>query len=300
MKKGALTMSKKNEKILTPSQERRKQFVNSFFATVPVRIGFVILVVIAFAAIFAPLVAPYDYNKQDLLNTLQAPGGNHILGTDALGRDLLSRIIYGARASLSVGIVSTVIAGGIGITLGLIAGYLGKAADIIIMRIMDAMMSIPVVILALFLGSILGKGLGNIMLCIGIVMMPGYARMTRGQVLSVKQLDYVTAGKIGGATRIKNAVKHILPNCLAPNLVLATMNLGSAIMVEAGLSFLGMGINPPTPSWGAMVSEGYKYLAKAPHIAIIPGIFIILTVWSFNVCGDALRDATDPRLRGTK
>ena len=169
-----------------------------------------------------------------------------------------------------------------------------------IMRVMDAMMSIPVVILALFIGSILGKGLGNIMLCIGIVMMPGYARMTRGQVLSVKQLDYVTAGKISGATRMKNAVKHILPNCIAPNLVLATMNLGTAILTEAGLSYLGMGINPPTASWGAMVSDGYRYLQDTPHIALIPGIFIILTVWAFNVCGDALRDATDPRLRGTR
>ena len=168
------------------------------------------------------------------------------------------------------------------------------------MRVMDAMMSIPVVILALFIGSILGKGLGNIMLCIGIVMMPGYARMTRGQVLSVKQLDYVTAGKISGATRMKNAVKHILPNCIAPNLVLATMNLGTAILTEAGLSYLGMGINPPTASWGAMVSDGYRSLQDTPHIALIPGIFIILTVWAFNVCGDALRDATDPRLRGTR
>ena len=231
---------------------------------------------------------------------LQGMSGAHFFGTDALGRDLLSRIIYGARASLSVGLVSTLIAGSVGIALGLMAGYLGKWIDAVIMRVMDAMMSIPVVILALFIGSILGKGLGNIMLCIGIVMMPGYARMTRGQVLSVKQLDYVTAGKISGATRMKNAVKHILPNCIAPNLVLATMNLGTAILTEAGLSYLGMGINPPTASWGAMVSDGYRYLQEYPHIAIIPGIFIILTVWAFNVCGDALRDATDPRLRGTR
>jgi peptide/nickel transport system permease protein len=231
---------------------------------------------------------------------LQGISLQHPFGTDALGRDLLSRIIYGARASLSVGLVSTAIAGGIGIGLGLMAGYFGKWVDAVIMRIMDAMMSIPVVILALFIGSILGKGLGNIMLCIGIVMMPSYARLTRGQVLSVKQLDYVTAGKIGGATRFKNAIKHILPNCLAPNLVLMTMNLGTAILTEAALSYLGMGINPPTASWGAMVSGGYRYLNTNPHIAIIPGIFIIITVWSFNVCGDALRDAMDPKLRGTR
>ena len=290
----------KEAKVLTPAQERRKQFLDTFLATIPVRIGFGIIAVMIVCAVFAPLVAPYDPYTQDLTNMLQGMSGAHFFGTDALGRDLLSRIIYGARASLSVGLVSTLIAGSVGIALGLMAGYLGKWIDAVIMRVMDAMMSIPVVILALFIGSILGKGLGNIMLCIGIVMMPGYARMTRGQVLSVKQLDYVTAGKISGATRMKNAVKHILPNCIAPILVLATMNLGTAILTEAGLSYLGMGINPPTASWGAMVSDGYRYLQEYPHIAIIPGIFIILTVWAFNVCGDALRDATDPRLRGTR
>ncbi len=290
----------KRTKEKTPAKERREQFLKAFFARIPVRVGFVIIAVMVFVSIAAPLVAPYNPNSQDLLHMLQGPSKEHIFGTDALGRDLFSRIIYGGRASLSVGVVSTLIAGGIGVTLGLTAGYLGKWVDAVIMRIMDAMMSIPVVILALFLGSILGKGLGNIMLCIGIVMMPGYARMTRGQVLAIKQLDYVTAGKIGGSSRIKNALKHILPNCIAPNLVLATMNLGTAIMVEAGLSYLGMGINPPTASWGAMVSDGYRYLANQPHIAIIPGIFIILIVWSFNVCGDALRDAVDPRLRGSR
>jgi len=291
--------TQKNKAPLTPVQERRRQFFKDFLAAKPVRIGSIIIIIMIFSAVFAPLIAPYDPYKQDLRNMLKGPSLAHPFGTDALGRDLMSRIIYGARASLSVGLVSTLIAGGIGITLGLIAGYLGKWVDALIMRVMDAMMSIPVVILALFLGSILGKGLGNIMLCIGIVMMPGYARLTRGQVLSIKQLDFVTAGKISGSTRLKNAFKHILPNCLAPNLVLATMNLGSAILTEAGLSYLGMGINPPTASWGAMVSDGYKYLANTPHIAIIPGLFIIITVWSFNVCGDALRDASDPRLRGT-
>lgn len=290
----------KKEKELTPAQERRKQFIAVFFTSGTVKAGFAVIVIMILSAVFAPLVAPYSPYKQDLRNMLKGMSFAHPFGTDALGRDLLSRIIYGARASLSVGMVSTLLAGSMGILLGLIAGYLGHWVDALIMRIMDAMMSVPVVILALFLGSILGKGLGNIMLCIGIVMMPGYARLTRGQVLSIKQLDYVTAGKIGGATRLKNAFRHILPNCLAPNLVLATMNLGTAILTEAGLSYLGMGINPPTASWGAMVSDGYKYLGNYPHIAIIPGAFIIITVWSFNVCGDALRDASDPRLRGTR
>lgn len=287
-------------KVLTPRQERCRQFVSAFFAKKPVIVGFAIIVIMIILALAAPLFAPYDPYAQDLRNALQGPSGAHWFGTDSLGRDMLSRIIYGSRASLSVGLVSTAIAGGVGIALGLLSGYLEKFVDALIMRIMDAMMSIPVIILALFLGAVLGKGLGNVMLCIGVVMIPSYARLTRGQVLAVKQLDYVTAGKIGGATRFKNAMKHILPNCLSPNLVLMTMNLGSAILTEAALSFLGMGINPPMPSWGAMVSEGYKYLSNNPTIAIVPGLFILITVWSFNVCGDALRDALDPKLRGAR
>lgn len=284
----------------TLKQERRRQFIKAFFSRKPVYVGAVIIIIMVGLALASPIFAPYDPYTQDLRNALQGPSPAHWFGTDALGRDMLSRIIYGSRASLSVGLVSTAIAGCAGIALGLLSGYLGKFVDAVIMRIMDAMMSIPVIILALFLGSILGKGLGNVMLCLGIVMIPSYARLTRGQVLAVKQLDYVTAGKIGGATRLKNAVKHILPNCLSPNLVLMTMNLGSAILTEAALSFLGMGINPPTPSWGAMVSEGYKYLSNNPTIAIVPGLFILITVWSFNVCGDALRDALDPKLRGSR
>lgn len=284
----------------TLKQERRRQFIKAFFSRKPVYVGAVIIMIMVGLALASPIFAPYDPYTQDLRNALQGPTPAHWFGTDALGRDMLSRIIYGSRASLSVGLVSTAIAGCAGIALGLLSGYLGKFVDAVIMRIMDAMMSIPVIILALFLGSILGKGLGNVMLCLGIVMIPSYARLTRGQVLAVKQLDYVTAGKIGGATRLKNAVKHILPNCLSPNLVLMTMNLGSAILTEAALSFLGMGINPPTPSWGAMVSEGYKYLSNNPTIAIVPGLFILITVWSFNVCGDALRDALDPKLRGSR
>lgn len=296
---GAVTAAGK-EKILTPRQERRRQFIKAFFSRKPVYVGFAIIIIMIILGVASPLIAPYDPFTQDLRNSLQGPSAAHLLGTDSLGRDVLSRIIYGSRASLSVGLVSTAIAGCAGIALGLLSGYLGKIVDAVIMRIMDAMMSIPVIILALFLGAVLGKGLGNVMLCIGIVMIPSYARLTRGQVLAVKQLDYVTAGKIGGATRLKNAVNHILPNCLSPNLVLMTMNLGSAILTEASLSFLGMGINPPTPSWGAMVSDGYTYLSRNPVIAIAPGIFILITVWAFNVCGDALRDALDPKLRGSR
>lgn len=277
---------------------RARQFWIAFFARKPVIAAFAIVVIMVLVALLAPLISPCNPYNQDLTNIVTGPSSAHLLGTDGLGRDTLSRIIYGTQVSLSVGFVSTAIAGSIGIILGLISGYVGGWVDNVIMRVMDAMMSIPLVIMALFLGSVLGKGLGNVMLSIGIVMIPGYARLTRGQVMSVKQLDFITAAKIGGATKFTNTVKHIFPNSISPNIVLATSNFGSAILIEASLSFLGMGINPPTASWGAMVSDGYKYLNRDPVLAIVPGLFIMATVWAFNIVGDALRDALDPRLRG--
>ena len=293
-------MIKKNEKSRKLFQERRRSFLQTFFSNKLVLVCFCIILLMIFLAVFASIISPYDPYEQNLSLSRRPPSFAHLFGTDMLGRDLLSRIIYGSQASLTVGFVSTAIAGIGGILIGLAAGYLGGKADSIIMRIMDAMMSIPVIILALFLGSALGKGLGNVCLCIGIVMIPSYARLTRGQVLSLKELDYVLAGKLGGSSKMKNALKHILPNCMAPNLVLMTMNLGTAILTEAALSFLGMGINPPLASWGAMTSDGYKYLSSSPYLAIIPGLFILVTVWAFNICGDALRDALDPKLRGIR
>jgi len=259
----------------------------------------IILAIMILASIFAPMVAPYNPYKQDLKNMLKPISVQHILGTDSMGRDLLSRLIYGGRVSFTVGLVSVLIAGSIGMILGLTAGMSGGIIDSVIMRIMDAMMSVPMIIMALFLGSIFGKGLFNICLAIGISMIPSYARVTRGQVLSVKQMDYVTAGTLFGATNAKNSIVHILPNCISPNIVLMTMNLGNAILNEAALSFLGMGINPPTASWGSMVNDGYKYMSSNPTLAIVPGIFIMVVVLCFNMVGDALRDALDPKLRGT-
>lgn len=297
--KAAQALSSSNQsQAQSARKERSRQFRKAFFARKPVIFAFTIVVIMVLIALLAPVISPCSPYDQDLNNILAGPSPAHLLGTDGLGRDTLARIFYGTQISLSVGLASTAIAGTIGIALGLIAGYVGGWIDSLIMRIMDAMMSIPLIIMALFLGSVLGKGLGNIMLSIGIVMIPGYARLTRGQVMGVKQLDFVTAAKIGGATKFTNTVKHIFPNSLSPNIVLATMNFGSAILIEASLSFLGMGINPPTASWGAMVSDGYKFLNRDPVLAIVPGLFIMLTVWAFNIVGDALRDALDPRLRG--
>lgn len=281
------------------SYERLNEFFSTFFSRKLVIAGFFIIAVIIFVAIFAPLITPYNPLESSLKEVLSKPGARHWLGTDDLGRDVLTRIFFGTRISLLVGLASTLVAGVIGMTIGLVAGYMEGIVDSIIMRIMDAMLAVPIVILALFLGSALGKGLGNIILCIGISMVPRYARVTRASVLSVKRLDYITAEKIYGASKCKIAIKHILKNCFSSNLVMMTINLGDAILTEASLSYLGMGINPPTPSWGGMVSNGYDWLSMNPCVAIAPGVFIVLTVWAFNVCGDALRDALDPKLKGT-
>jgi len=279
--------------------KRIRESVSAFFSRKLVIIGFVIIVMMILLSLLAPVLSPYHPNNSSLKEVLRHPDASHWLGTDDLGRDVLTRIIYGTRVSLIVGLASTLVAGILGMALGLVAGYMEGIVDSVIMRIMDAMLAVPIVILALFLGSALGKGLGNIILCIGISMVPRYARVTRGSVLSVKKLDYITAEKIYGASRFKIAVKHILGNCLSSNLVMMTMNLGDAILTEASLSYLGMGINPPTASWGGMVSNGYEWLSMNPCVAIAPGIFIVLTVWAFNVCGDALRDVLDPKIRGT-
>lgn len=278
---------------------KNSRVMKVLFARKSVVACLIILAVMILSAILAPLVTPYDPYKQDLRNMLQGMSLAHLLGTDSMGRDLFTRIIFGGRVSFTVGLVSVLIAGGIGMILGLIAGMAGGFIDAVIMRVMDAMMSVPMIIMALFLGSIFGKGLGNICLAIGISMIPSYARVTRGQVLTVREMDYITAGTLCGASKTKNTIVHIFPNCISANIVLMTMNLGNAILNEAALSFLGMGINPPTASWGSMVNDGYKYMSSNPVIAIAPGIFIMVVVLCFNMVGDALRDAMDPKLRGT-
>ncbi len=280
------------------TKKRRQQFRKTFFAKKIVIGAFVLICIMCFLAVFADFIAPYGNNEQDLTKMLAAPSAEHIFGTDQLGRDTFSRIIYGARVSMIVSIVSTAIAGVIGMGLGLLSGIAGRWIDSVIMRIMDAMMTIPVIILAIFMGVLFGKGLMNVCICIGIAMVPTYARLTRGLVLQIKQLDYVTASVISGSKPVKVALKHILPNCLPALIVLMTMNLGAAIMIEAGLSYLGIGVVPPDSSWGYLINYGRTWLNAKPYMSIAPGIFIILTAWAFNICGDALRDALDPKLRG--
>ncbi len=276
-----------------------RHFMKTFMGRKIVIVGLIIIILNAVAAIFAPVLVPYDPNQTYAGDLLEAPSWEHLLGTDTIGRDYFSRMIYGARTSMMIGIGSVVIAAGLGITLGLIAGYSGGMVNATIMRFIDAFMAFPMIMLMILMSAILGSGVINLILALGIGMMASYARMVCGQVISVKQNDYVMAGRLIGCSNARIMFRHILPNCLAPVIVMMTMMLGAAILAEAGLSFLGLGISQPTATWGGMVNNGYKYLLEAPLLSLVPGIAIMLLVFAFNMVGDGLRDALDPRLRGT-
>jgi peptide/nickel transport system permease protein len=284
---------------IPPKVSESRRIFRVMFNRWVVIFGAVIIVAAILLAAFAPFIAPYNPVKQSLSEVLQQPSTSHLFGTDWLGRDLLSRVIYGTRISLVVGALAVTIASIIGITLGLIAGYFGGWVNTIIMRIMDTMLSLPPLVLALIISAILGNGLKNLILSLGIAMVPAYCRLMCGQVISIKTTDYVVSARCMGADHMRIMLRHLLPNAFAPLLVLITLNIGTAVLAEAGLSYLGFGILPPTAAWGSMVSQGYKYLLSNPLLSFAPGISIILLVLSFNLVGDGLRDALDPRLRGT-
>jgi peptide/nickel transport system permease protein len=275
-----------------------RRFWKAFLGRRFVGFGLIVILLLIITAVFAPLLAPYNPYKTDVGHQLAQSSREHLLGTDALGRDTLSRIIYGSRISLMVGIVVVLIAASIGITLGLIAGYGGGITNAIIMRLMDSMMAIPLILLALVIAALLGGGMKNIMIALGIGLIPGYARLMCGQVLSVKENDYIIAARSIGAGNLRIMVVHVLKNCFPPLIVFMTLMLGMAILAEAGLSFLGMGIEAPEAAWGSMVSDGYRYLLSNPILSIAPGVAIMVVVFAFNLVGDGLRDALDPRLRG--
>jgi len=276
-----------------------KRFITVFFGRRIVIFGMIILIGLLVTAIFADWLAPYDPYLQDLDNVKAGPSTEHLLGTDTLGRDTLSRIIYGSRTSLIVGFVAIFFAATVGMTLGLVAGYFGGWTYTIIMRVIDALMAFPMILLALTIAALLGGGLRNIVIALGIAMIPPYARLMCGQALHIKEDDYVVAAHAIGANNWRVMLRHIAPNAFPPLIVLMTMMIGGAILAEAGLSFLGIGIDPPGAAWGAMVSEGYRYLLTVPVLSFAPGIAIMLVVFAFNMVGDGLRDALDPRLRGT-
>jgi peptide/nickel transport system permease protein len=275
------------------------RFRRVFFSRKIVVFGLIIITILIITAIFAPLIAPYDPYKQNLSQSLLKPCREHLLGTDSLGRDTLSRIIYGSRTSLTVGVIAVGIAATVGMTLGLIAGYYGGITYALIMRLMDALMSLPMIALALVIASILGGGLRNVMIALGIGLIPGYARVMCGQVLSVRENDYIMASRSLGASNRRIMLRHILPNCLPSFIVLMTMMMGLTILAEAGLSFLGIGVEPPGAAWGAMVTDGYRYLLTNPVLSFAPGLAVMIVVFAFNMVGDGLRDALDPRLKGT-
>jgi ABC-type dipeptide/oligopeptide/nickel transport system permease subunit len=276
-----------------------RRFFRVFFSRGLVVFGLIILIIFLVTAAFGPLFAPYDPLAQNLRETLADPSGEYLLGTDYLGRDVLSRLIYGTRMSLMVGVVALGIAAIVGIIIGLVAGFYGSWINAVLMRIVDTIMSFPMILLALLLAGLLGGGLTNVMIALGIVMIPGYARLMCGQVLSIRENDYVMAARASGSRNWRLMFRHIVPNAFPPLIVLVTMQIGAAILAEAGLSYLGVGIMPPTPSWGAMVNDGFQHLLTNPLLSFFPGLAIMIVVFAFNMVGDGLRDAFDPRLRGT-
>src|ERR1700755_2476816 len=260
-------------------------------------VGLAVIAAFIVIAVFAPLVSPYDPIATSWSLVRKAPSAQHWFGTDDLGRDILVRVIYGARASLTAGAISVGIALSIGVPFGLLAGYRGGFVDALISRITDAMLAVPFLILAIALASFLGPSLRNAMIAIGVTTTPIFVRLTRGQVMAVKVEDYVEAARAIGNPRWRIALFHILPNILPALLVQGTLSIAAAIIAEAALSFLGLGQQPPAPSWGSMLNAAQRFLTNAPWMAIWPGLAIFLVVLSFNLVGDGLRDALDPRER---
>jgi len=260
-------------------------------------VGLVTLITFILTAARAPVLAPYDPIAQTLLERRKPPSAENLLGLDDLGRDILSRIIFGARKSLQVGVLSVSMAIVLGTLIGAVSGYLGGWIDTLVMRLMDIMLAFPALLLAIAIVTILGPGLLNMLYAIAIVSIPVYARIARASVLGIKVQEYVLAAHSLGASPTRVLLRHVMPNCLTPLIVQGTLGIGTAILDAAGLSFLGLGAQPPTPEWGAMLGQGRYAVFSAPHIVIFPGIAIMLTVLGFNLLGDGLRDALDPRLR---
>jgi peptide/nickel transport system permease protein len=261
------------------------------------RLGLALLLLLCAATLLAPWIAPYSSTAINPAQGSAGPSVAHPFGQDQVGRDIMTRVMYGGRLSLLVGFIAVSLALAVGVPVGLIAGYAGGAVDLLLMRVIDLMMAFPSILLAILVVAVLGSGLENVMLAVGIAGVPLYARLMRASVLSVKEVEYVQAARALGQTTPSILLRHVAPNCLAPLIVQATLRVGTAILTAASLSFLGLGVQPPTPEWGAMVSEGRTYITTAPHITIFPGLAIVVAVLGFNILGDALNDALNPRLQ---
>lgn len=262
--------------------------------------GVVVLSLFALAAVFAPLLAPHDPADVDVLRKLAAPSGEFPLGTDKLGRDVLSRLLYGARLSLGATIVAATGIAAIGLLLGMIAGYAGGAVDAVIGRVIDILLAFPGLLLALALTGVLGPNLRNLLLAVVVVSWAGYARVVRGAVLAERERPYVEAARAVGASRRRIVLRHLLPNIVAPIIVLTTLDLAAILLGISALSFLGLGVQPPTAEWGAMLAQARPYLSRAPNLMLFPGLAIFLTALAFNLVGDGLRDALDPKTRAAR
>lgn len=260
--------------------------------------GMVIVAILLLAGILAPWLTPYDPNVQALLKVLRPPSAEHLLGTDQLGRDILTRILYGTRLTLSMGLFAVSVGLVIGVPLGVISGYYGGWVDMAIQRVMDLMLSFTTFLLALALVSVLGVGLSNVIIAVGISTIPRFTRLVRSSVLSIRQVTYVEASQALGTRDGRILLRHVLPNALSPVIIQATLSMGATILTAAGLGFLGLGVQPPTPEWGAMLGEGRNYIFTSPSVTTFPGLAIFLAVLGFNLLGDGLRDALDPQMRG--
>ncbi len=285
--------TKKPHKKKSQFKEIWKRFTRNKMAV----FGLLVLSLMIFVSVFADVIAPYDFDAQDLTAKFLSPSAAHLMGTDNFGRDIFSRILYGSRVSLQVGLISVGIGAIIGGAMGAVAAFYGGYADTIIMRIVDIMIAMPGILLAIAICAALGPGMVNTMIAVGISSVPTYARVVRSSVLTIKQQEFIEAARAIGANDGRLILRHIIPNSLAPIIVQASLGVARAILAAASMSFIGLGIQPPNPEWGAMLSAGRGYIRNYPHMVFYPGLAIMITIFSMNLLGDGLRDALDPRLK---
>lgn len=281
----------------SPQAEAFKTFMKRLLKNKAAIVGGLIILFIIFVGIFGPFLVKTDPNAQNILNKLQPPSKEHWFGTDNFGRDIFSRIVNGTKLTLTVGFLSVFIGGVIGVVIGIVAGYYGGAVDTITMRLMDILLAFPGILLALAIVSVLGGSLINVIIAVGIFSIPAFSRIVRGSTLQVKKLEYIDAVKALGASDIRIIFKHILPNIMSPIIVQATMRIATAILTASGLAFLGLGAQPPAAEWGAMLSDGRAFMHNAGHMVLIPGMMIVIVLLAFNIFGDGLRDALDPKMK---
>lgn len=294
-----------NQKVAVQDTVAKKAKSTSQFAMILKRlrrnksamVGLYIIIFLVVVAIISPWITPYRYDQTNLKNTFSPPSWEHPFGTDDLGRDILSRIMYGGRYSLRIGIIAVGAAAIAGIIIGSIAGYFGGWVDLVLMRLLDIIQAVPGLVLSIAVSAVLGAGFSNCILALAIGLVAGYARLIRASILNVRKMEYLEAAVLINASNFRIIVKHILPNAISPLIVSATMGVATAILVAASLSFIGLGVQPPTPEWGAMLSAGRNYIRQYPHLVIFPGITIMVAVLSLNMLGDGLRDALDPKLK---